>query len=690
MRFRYIPDTLISQLDREQLRLFLWAPVLFGMGIGAYFLLKSEPAIWPTIAALAASLCMAVLIWRWSRRAYLAWPLFLLATGFAAAQLESHLSATAMLDRDIGFAAVTGRLVDIDPLPDGRRLFIAPDNIEHLEQNQLPTMIRLTDKKAATLLVPGQSIALKGYVRAVAEPVLPDSFDFRRYAYFNHIGGSGFVTGPVTVTGNSDSWQARLMLLFADLRLQLQGRINQVLQGDQAAIAGALLTGAQNSISDDTMADMRLSGVTHILSVSGLHIGLAAGLLFFLLRALLALSPKLAQRWPIKKWAAGLSWFGALAYTLFVGAPAPAVRSLLMIGFGLLAVIVDRTPLSLRVVALSALLIMAVSPHVLLGPSFQLSYAAIIGIIGLYEMSEPWRERLKGREHGPLMKWLRVLGAVTVTSLAASIATTPLLHYHFQQLSFYGVLANLLAIPLTSFWLMPAALVALALMLIPPLAPLADATLRLLGVGVDVLMKLAHLVSTLPGAGWQPPALPVSAMLLMMFGGLWLMIWETHWRWSGFAPIALGIVLAFLPQQPKLIVSGDGRFAAIRQETGDYVLAADTDRRHADGFVPEAWESWLGQHPFLSANCDAVSCRADDIVLVRDPNALATLCRQAETLLVVPRISVGHCAARIIDSAFLRHNGSLTMDDEGKIRTVRDATGVRPWSRFDVEPESTD
>ncbi len=661
---------LLNQIASEQERLFLWSPIFIGLGVAIYFALPVEPLWWIAAPALLVS-AWTVYYFRQHLPNWGLLPL-LIIIGFIVAQAETAYVAAPMLTRDTGFTEFTGQVALIEPLPAGRRITVEKLVIPSLADEKRPATIRLLDRKADTPLAVGDQISGKSFLRSISEPVLPGDYDFRRHAFFDHLGATGFLAGPLQITQN-----AAPSISFDRARASLQAQISQTLQGDAAAISDALLTGEQQGIGEETLTAMRLSGLTHILSVSGLHIGLAAGLLFFLVRALLAMSPWLALNYPIKKYAAVAAILGATGYTMFAGAPVPAVRSLLMTGIALAAIMFDRSALSLRTVALSAVLILLIVPHALLGPSFQLSYAAIAAIIAAYESSETWREKWE-RPKNILLRGLIYIGAIAVTSLIASLATAPLTHYHFQQLSFYGVVANMLAVPLTSFWLMPAAL--LALFLLP--FGLSHWPLVVLGKGVELLITIAARTAELPGADWSPANLPLPGVLAITVGALWLLIWQQRWRWAGLAPIGIGLAIALFPAQPDLLLSSDGKYAALKTDSG-YALISDTGRRKSDSFVPDQWRRWLGVTAFEDGEtlCDKMTCKISDITIVRDSNILPELCRRTDDWLVYPAGRLSSCGSHVIDEPDLWRGGALALYQNGEIDTAQEHVGYRPWSQ---------
>lgn len=667
-------------MEEDSTRLALWAPVLLGLGIGLYFALPRMPGAWFLPSVLFGAIALAALaFWVRSYR----WPVFaalLLMLGLGLADATTRYNGTAMLARDTGVRLVTGVVRDIEPRSNGARLVFDTVSIEKLSPERTPKQVRLTYRlKDAPPPAIGTTVSCLAKLMAISPPVLPGGYDFRRHNYFEHIGATGFVVRACELVATAPSTR-KATTVMADARVHLRERIGGVLQSDEAAIAEALLTGVQQGISDETMTAMRISGLVHILSVSGLHIGLAAGIVFFMLRALLALIPYVALRWPIKKIAAVAAMASALAYTLLVGAPIPAVRSLLMIWLVLLAVILDRQALSLRVVAVAAIAVLVLYPASVLSPSFQMSFAAVTAIIALVEGTEKWQRNWLV-EKGFTARALVFVGALIITSVAATLATLPFTYYHFQQLNVYGVLANLLAMPLASLWLMP--LVVVTFIAVP--LGLDCLPLLLLGEGVRWLMAIADGVASLPGADWRVPYLPDSALILMVLGGLWIALWQARWRWLGLAPIAVAVVMGLTVQLPQALVSDDGKIAMLRDASGEYVLVSDKKLR-ADNFVIEQWQRYLGlRNVALAADnpmCSKAICKTADVVLIRDPNAMASWCRYTDKLLILPTASAGKDCGRTVDTWDLYRSGAVVVNGTGHVKTVADDVGDWPWSRF--------
>ena len=299
------------------------------------------------------------------------------------------------------------------------------------------------------------------------------------------------------------------------MRGRINDRIRAALPGETGEIAAALITGARGGISEETNQAMRDSGLFHVLSISGLHMAIMAGTVFWLLRTLLASVPALALRFAIKKWAAAGALATASFYLALSGAAVPTVRAFLMMSIMLVAVTLDRPAITMRNVALAALLILVVAPESLFDPSFEMSFAAVIALVALYEWLSG-RARPSLGDISPVWRGLRkvwvLFAGAALTTLAASIAIAPFAVYHFHRMTHYGLLANLLAAPLVSLLIMPMALISLILM---PFG-LEALPLAAMGVGIEAMVAIGEWVARLPGAVSVLPAISGTALLLMV------------------------------------------------------------------------------------------------------------------------------------------------------------------------------
>ncbi len=386
---------------------------------------------------------------------------------------------------------------------------------------------------------------------------------------------------------------------------------------------------------------MQIAGIAHLLAISGLHLGLVAGTLFFAVRVALALAPPLALRLPGKKIAAALALIGALAYLLLTGATVPTQRAFVMTALMLLAVMVDRNPFSMRLVAWAALVVLLSQPESLLGASFQMSFAAVVALIATYETGIARRAQASGLD-GRLALYV---GGVALTTIVASLATAPLTIYHFGRLATYGVVANLIAVPLTAFWIMPVGLLGLLLL---PLG-LDGPCFVLMGHGIELMLALAATIADWPGAAAYLARPPIAALTVTVLGGLWLCLWRTGWRRLGLLGVALGGLLMLLERPPDLLIDGRGELVAVRLEDGRLALSPwQRDRWITDGWLRSAGQASAAPWPAAGEvlgeglRCDGLGCVVSRgghrIALSRRPEALEADCARADLVISYPRI----------------------------------------------------
>ena len=681
---------LSARLAAERDRWRYWLPVALGVGVAAYFGVTVEPPPW-LAPILACPALLLFVVWRRSAAArWAAIATMLAAGGFAVAQWRTDQVAAPRLAKPLFARMVEGRVVEAWALPRGQRLLLGDLSIAGLDAAATPKYVRVTTRRHDVALV-GDRVRLRATLRPPSRPALPGSYDFQRRAYFERIGAYGFTLGTPRVVSGEDGSGAGLRLWLNRLRQEIGARVRAATPGEAGAVAQALMTGDRGAIGEADLAVMRDSGLAHLLAISGLHVGLMAATLFFVLRAALALSPTLALRYPIKKIAAFGSMAGALAYLALTGATVPTQRAFVMTCIVLLAVVLDRRVISMALAAVAALAILAASPESMLGPSFQLSFAAVVALIAAYEvLREPFRRWRSAAAAGERI--LIYLAGVGVTTLVAGAATAPFAVYHFNRFAIYGLAANLVAVPVMALWIMPWALFAYLLMAVG----LERIALAPMGWGIEVVLGVAREVASWPGSVALLPSYPVWGLGMLAFGGLWLCLWRRPWRLLGLVLIAGGVASAFFESGPDILVDGDGRLFAVRDAEGHLRLSS----RRSARFVGEQWLRHDAQRSGLqwrtmprtgdrALACDGLGCiyRAEGHVaaLVRDPRALADDCAKAS--IVVSAVPVRRpCPAAdiVIDRFDLWRRGghALWLEPDGAVRVEDVATrvGVRPWT----------
>jgi competence protein ComEC len=676
-----------DELEKERDRLALWLAVGLGFGILLYFALPAEPPLWLGFALVALS---APLVGQGRGRRLLieggAILLLSLALGFLCAELRTRMVAAPILAGEVT-GLIEGRLVSLDAGARGaQKALIAVRSIEHVPSDSWPRLVRIAMRNPPPALRAGNLIRVRAHLEPPAGPTAPGAYDFAMRAYFQQIGATGFALGPPAIlAAPAPEGLAALLSRVERAREDLSARVAARLNGAVSGVAIAFTTGLRTEIPKEADSDLRNSGLYHLISISGVHMSAVALALFFSLRFFLAAIPPVALRYPIKKWAAGLSIAGAFAYLIFTGSSVPTVRSFVMVALVFLAVIADRRALTMRNVALSAVLILILLPESVLDVSFQMSYAATMALIAAFEQWEGRR-----RETG-IFRLFPYFGALLLTGLVAGFATAPFSLFHFQTATPLGLLANLIAIPLTDLLIMPAAF---GIYILAPFGLEAPAV-WILGKACAVLLWAAHAVSALPGAVQGVPAGTPAALGLITLGGLWLMLWRRPWRRLAIMPVLAGIILWAQAQGPDLLIDRKIENVAARGADGRLGLIEGSARGYAV-------QNWLrrdgvslsdGAPPMAGRRCDALGCVAPLkggglLVLSRDPASLADDCAAAR-ILISTGVVRGACdgPALIIDRRTLAARGAapgtlaLRVDEAGIVfLPVARASGTRPWA----------
>jgi len=670
-----------------------WLPVGFAAGIALWLAL---PGPWQWTAALCACAAAALLAlapgpeaaFPWLRTAAAAMALMILA-GCAAVWSKSELVGAPAIERPMA-VWLTGRIERREDQPaQGRVRLVLRGRIEG-EGEPSRVRINLPLDDDAPGLREGAEIRLRVRLMPPASPMLPGSYDFARAAWFAGLSATGSALGPPRVLTPGAGGDRLLRLRHA-----LSDHVQSRLGGSAGGIATAFASGERGAIAPEDEAAMRDAGLTHLLSISGLHVSAVVGAAYVLAIRLLALWPWLALRVRLPVVAAGTGALAGIGYTLLTGAEVPTVRSCIGAVLVLFALALGRDPLSLRMVAVAALFVMLLWPEAVLGPSFQMSFGAVVAIVALHG-AEPLRRFAQGREEPAVLRLGRSLALLLLTGVVIELALLPTGLFHFHRAGVYGALANVVAIPLTTFATMP--LIALALLL--DLAGIGAPAWWAVGKSLELLLALAHFTARQPGAVTLLPAMGAGHYLLFLSGGLWLALWSGPVRLWGLLPVAIGVMgLAFL-RPPDVLVTGDGRYVGVtgegpellllREGRGDYVRENLQEIAGMSGEVRT-----LAEWPGAQCNRDFCSLvltrqgRRKTLLVSRGRDAvdefpLAAACERAD-IVVADRWLPRSCRPRWFkaDRAMLSRTGGLAIDlSEGTVTTVSQSQGRHGWYRW--------
>lgn len=607
----------------------------------------------------------------------------LVAIGCALVWWRADRVAAPVLARP-AIVAFQGKVERIEQLPARGmvRVRIAP-----AAGAGLPPAVRvnLDAKDVPAGLTRGAVVKLRARLMPPVPPAVPGAYDFERVAWFDRLGASGRGFAPVEIVAPGEA--------RSGLRERLTAHVHNRVEGSAGGIAASLVTGDRGAISEEDGEALRRSGLAHLLSVSGLHVTAVVGATMLLVLRLLALSPTLALRWPLPVIAAGAAGVAAVGYTLLTGAEVPTVRSCIAALMVLAAMMLGREAITLRLVAFGALVVLLLWPEALMGPSFQMSFAAVTAIVALHESKRVrgWFER---REEGWGRRLARGVGSLLLTGLVVEIALTPIALFHFHKSGVYGALANIIAIPLTTFVIMPLEAGALFFDLAGLGAPfwwLAERALQL-------LLWIAHAAAGAPGALAMLPGMPDGAYALMAAGGLWFALWKTRMRLAGLVPATAGAVWALTAPTPDMLVTGDGRHFALRTPSGEIALLRDRagdyvrDMMAENGGVDAELPALAEQR---DARCSPDLCLIDierggrrwRIAATRSGylvpwREMMAVCRSVDIVVSDRRLPPG-CEPNWLklDRAMLAKTGgvAITLGKTPGVRTVRKQGARHPW-----------
>ena len=669
-------------------RLLPWVPVAFGTGIAFYFAADHEPVL-SVAAGAAILLCAAAFLLRRQKVFPLAVMIAAMAAGFAVATWKTARIAHGVLARPIYSVSLSGFVETRDVRERTDRFVLRVAGMESPRQQAKLERVRLSVRKGTAPAV-GSFVELKARLQPPLAPLRPGSYDFGRDMFFQGIGASGFVMGAIR-TGQppvEGGLSLRYAAFMQGLRDAIDARIRTTLDGDRRAIATALLTGRRDAISTPVNDAMFISGLGHVLSISGYHMAVVAGVVFFAVRALLALIPALTTGFPIKKWSAAAALAAAAFYLLLSGAEVATQRSFFMTAVVLIAIMVDRRAVTFRTLAVAAMIVLAMAPEALVHPSFQMSFAATLGLVALVQIGMP---RLFASPDSSATARVALWGGrevamLALASLVAGLATTPYAAFHFHRVTPYGVLANLAAMPVVSAVVMPAGLLGLAAM---PFG-FDGVFWWIMGAGIDWMIVVTQWVAGLPGAVGRMAAFGIGPLVAASAGIILLGLLRTPLRWCGAAMLAFSVVWALVVPQPDILISGDGHNVGVRGKDGKLHLM----RTAKDAFLLKEWLAadadprQAGDASLAEGvSCDESGCVTQlaggrFVALAQRAEALTDDCARA-ALVVTMRQAPPACPAAVIDQERLRRQGALAVRrsrDGFTIDAVKPRGVDRPWS----------
>lgn len=688
---------LAQQAGLQRGRAVVWAPVGLVCGLMAYYALPIEP---PALAG-AVMLLIATGLLLAARSGRVGAPGVLVGfalVGFVLGQAGTAATGTKILPASTGKVTVSGWIDELGPdLGKRRRVVVAIDRINEVKPEYWPGKARLSvSGDHVGTHARGDYVQFQAWLYPPLTPAIPGGWNYGRVGWFAGVGAGGRVASAFAKPGTMPDltrWSDRL----AALRAGIADRVRTHLPAREAGFAVALITGERTGLDKRMREALQLSGLAHILAISGLHMSLVAGGVFWLVRALLALWPLLALNFPIKKIAA-LSGLGAAGFYLLISGQAIATqRAFIMLSVMFAAILLGRSAISMRNLAVAAVIVLLIAPHAVLTPSFQMSFLAVMGLIAGYELMGGWQTGFRaGLAARPfylkaLIYIVLLLAGLSSTTIIASAFTTLPAAYHFNRFAAWSLPANLLAMPVVTFLVMPSAVASVCLM---PFG-LEHWPLQAMSKGLEAVQAIAVMVSGWPGSTKVAGAMVAQLALLSGIALCFLALWRGNLRWiGGGIAVVAGFAAIWLGPRPDILVERTASTMAARLQEGPLVpvhprrgrfaverwLLADGDGiGFAEAGKRSGWSCsddvcrgqvkgrsvlWLGRKAKPPDDCRTV-----DIVVSANP--LRRTCGYpTDKQLHIDRFDVWRNGAQAI---------YVTGDGKPEVKTARGQSGARAW-----------
>ncbi|MGL4488224.1 MAG: ComEC/Rec2 family competence protein [Rhizobiaceae bacterium] len=568
---------------------FLFVPVWLGMGAVTYFTADFEPAGLSLALLVGTLIVMRAAVRKNPPTQLLTTIMLLIALGSACAKFQTWRIATPMLGGEIT-TEVKAQIVSITRTAKSHRATL--DILETIKPTlkYAPKRVRVTLREDAAKLRAGQTITVRLRLLPPSGPTRPTSYDFAFQAYFDGVGASGFSLGPVALLESEPaSIRGTALALLENLRQTIASRIRAVIPGTEGEVAVALIAGVQAGIDETTMESLRITGLAHILSISGLHMALVAGVFLVIIRVGFSAFPGTASRLPVKKYAAGIALAASFFYLLLSGSDVAALRSFIMLAVFLTAVLLDQQALTMRNLVIAAIAILLVTPHEIMGPSFQMSFAATAALISAYAYWTKVKPPQSAPKSANLLAQLfsktwRFLGALAMTSIIAGLATSLFSAWQFHRLAPLGLPSNLAAMPAVSLLVMPFAVLGTLLM---PFG-LEKWPLMIMGEGITIMLGISNYFASVSPAGISG-AISLPSFALATTSLILACLLQTRLKWIALTPLPLIAMMLWTPPRPDLLISEDAKLIAVRTSNG--IIAVNRERPNQ--FTLKSWQNAL-------------------------------------------------------------------------------------------------
>ena len=668
-------------LELQRGHLFPWVPVLLAIGIGIYFSLRFEPGLPVYWACGVIILCLVAMAFGLGcTLAPLPILFALVLAGFCLAGARASLVAEPVLGFRY-YGAIEGRIIAVDrSISDKTRLTLDQVVLENMRPARVPERVRVSLHGPQGYIdpVPGLRVMMTGHLSPPQGPVEPGGFDFRRMAWFKRLGAVGYTRSPALVAAPAE--EGRAGLLIHRLRMRISGAVQAAMPGEAGAFAAAITTGDRSAMGRDTLEALRSSNLAHLLAISGLHMGLLTGFVFAAMRYALVAIPWVGLRVPVKKWAAILALGSGAFYYALSGGNVATERAFIMVSVMFVAILFDRRAITIRAVAIAAVIVLVTRPETLTEPGFQMSFAATTALVAVFGMLRDW-------QGWRAPKWAQPVLAVVISSAVAGLATAPVAAAHFNRIADYGLLANLLSVPLMGAVVMPAAVLTA---LLTPIG-LAWIGLALMRPAIEWILGVAHFVADLEGS--VTPVVAPGAMVLPVFalGMLWLILWRGGLRFAGVAPVLAAFAIWSQTERPPVLISSSAGLLGVMGEQGRVLSKARGDGFSAlswlenDGDAAEQRDAFDRDGPIRGSGHFETSLAGHDIVHLSGRGASERVdeaCQSAALVVIVKDVPAAS-PCLLLTAREMRDTGAIAVyarDGELQLIKAHSLSGARLWS----------
>ena len=548
-------------LDNQYQNLFLYVPFLMAFGAALYFTHETEPLLIPTIVITAVLGVLSFI----KRATIIFRAIFVFVFGFCYACIFTNVINTPKMARNIHNHDITGTVQSIDYTYDKTRIYLVI-NATDINAGTNTAKLRLSINSDINIPQIGDTIKANIGLFKPSLPHAPETFDYARWSYFNGLTATGYAN-DIQITEHADTCNINT------LRDYMHRRSNSFL-------VDTLVLGYKGAIPKSDAEIWTITGIGHVWSISGFHMTLVGGWIFMIFYFLFRAIPYVTRRIPAKIPAMCCALIGLLLYLFLSGMDVATIRAFLMTALVFAAFIFGRSAISLRNIAIVFCLVFLMNPHYVMQAGFQLSFAAVFGLVWFFTAAKP---KL------PNNKLLRIGYAALLTTIVATLFTAPFVAMHFGAIPIYGLIGNLILLPVFSFVIMPLILIGAIFGIHLPINAAHHV--------YNYLFCIANSISRLPGATISMPHISNMAITCFIIGFICLILIKNIRIKVNYILFALfcgmGICVILFAPRPIFYATHDNELVGFVRNDGK--LEFNKSRASNHYFAFDTWKQINGE-----------------------------------------------------------------------------------------------